>query len=178
MPPAPRSRLRSVLMGLALAAALAAICWKGARLLSDPTVLPPDDFVEYWAAGRLNALGQNPFEGSLLLPLEREAGRDTDEPVMMWNPPWTLSLAMPVGLLPARIAQLLWLAVSLLLVVACADRLWLVYEGPAGGLPNSWRPALYRRLHASRTDRPVILSGLKHLIAERVGLLARWNGVW
>jgi hypothetical protein len=24
------------------------------ELLADPTVMPPDDFVEYWAAGRLN----------------------------------------------------------------------------------------------------------------------------
>jgi hypothetical protein len=125
-----------------LLACLGVIGWKGSHLLADPSVFPPDDFVEYWAAGHLNAFGQNPYDGSLLLPLEREAGRDTDEPVMMWNPPWTLSLAMPIGLLKARAGQLLWLAVSLALVVGCADRLWVLYGGPAGRRWVAWALAL------------------------------------
>jgi Glycosyltransferase family 87 len=175
MPPAPRSRLRSVLMGFALVAALAVICWKGSQLFTDPTVLPPDDFVEYWAAGRLNAQGQNPYEGALLLPLEREAGRDTDEAVMMWNPPWTLSLAMPVGLLPARIAQLLWLAVSLGLVLACSDRLWLVYGGQVSRRWVAWLlaltfvPTLFV-LQAGQIGPFILLGIAAFLIAERVGL--------
>ena len=31
---------------------------EGARLLADPSIFPPDDFVEYWAAGSLNAGGR------------------------------------------------------------------------------------------------------------------------
>ena len=66
---------RTLLMAAVLVAAVAFIGWKGAHLLSDPSVFPPDDFVEYWAAGRLNVRGENPYDGALLLPLEREAGR-------------------------------------------------------------------------------------------------------
>jgi Glycosyltransferase family 87 len=136
------SPLRPVLLGALLLAALGFIGWKGSQLLSDTSILPPDDYVEYWAAGRLNAHGMNPYDGELLLPLEREAGRDTAEPVMMWNPPWTLTLAMPVGLLPARAGQMLWLAVSLVLVVGSADRLWSLYGGAAERRWVSWLLAL------------------------------------
>jgi Glycosyltransferase family 87 len=136
------SRLRPLLLGAALIAALGFIGWKGSQLLSDPSILRPDDYVEYWAAGRLNAHGLNPYDGTLLLPLERDAGRDTDEPVMMWNPPWTLSLAMPVGLLSARAGQLLWLVVSFVLVVGSADQLWRLYGGPTDRRWVAWLLAL------------------------------------
>jgi hypothetical protein len=169
-----RSPLRPLLTAAVLLAALAFIGWKGAALLSDPSIFPPDDFVEYWAAGRLNATGQNPYDGLLLLPLEREAGRDTDEPVMMWNPPWTLTLAMPVGLLPPRPAQLLWLAVSLALVVLCADRLWLLYDGPPARRWVAWllsltfMPTLFV-LQAGQIG-PFILAGVVgFLLATRAG---------
>src|SRR5262245_64724283 len=112
MPPHSRLQPRTVLLAALLLAALAFIVWKLSHLLADPTILAPDDFVEYWAAGHLNANGQNPYDGDKLLPLEQKAGRDTTEAVMMWNPPWTLTLVMPIGLLKARLAQMIWLGVS------------------------------------------------------------------
>jgi hypothetical protein len=98
-------------------------------LLADPTIWPPDDFVEYWAAARLTLEGGNPFDPSQLLPLEQLAGRKTDEAVMMWNPPWALTVVLPLGLLPAREAQLLWFAVNLMAMGVCGDRLWLLLGG-------------------------------------------------
>jgi hypothetical protein len=157
-----------------LIACLAVIGWKGSHLLADPSVFPPDDFVEYWAAGHLNASGQNPYDGTRLLPLEQAAGRDTDEPIMMWNPPWTLSLAMPVGLLQARAAQLLWLAVSLALVVGCADRLWALYGGPgeqrwvAWLLSLTFLPTLFV-LQAGQIGPFILLGITAFLLAERAG---------
>ncbi|MBP3955693.1 DUF2029 domain-containing protein [Gemmata sp. G18] len=99
------------------------------QLLADPTVWPPDDFVEYWAAAKLTLNGQNPFDESLLLPLQQSAGRDTPEAIMMWNPPWSLPAVLPLGLLPAREAQLLWLLVHLIVTGFCADRAWLLLGG-------------------------------------------------
>jgi len=93
------------------------------RLIADPKILPIDDFVEYWAAGRLNAQGEDPYDPNKLLPLEQAAGRDTDEAIMMWNPPWTLTLAMPFASLPSRTAHLLWVACGLSNIVLSADRL-------------------------------------------------------
>src|SRR5688572_25535291 len=83
------------------------------QLLADPTIWPPDDFVEYWAAAKLTLDGQNPYAAELLLPLQQAAGRDTSEAIMMWNPPWALPVVLPLGLLGAREAQLLWMLLHL-----------------------------------------------------------------
>jgi hypothetical protein len=99
------------------------------QLLADPTIWPPDDFVEYYAAAKLTLEGKNPYDATLLLPIEQAAGRDTDYAVMMWNPPWTLAVVMPLGFLPAREAQLLWFAFNLLVIGFCGDRLWLLFAG-------------------------------------------------
>lgn len=139
--PPPASR-RAV-----LAAAVVGIVAVGglllARFYSDPSFLPPHDFLEYWAAGRLNATGGNPYDADRLLPLQRSAGRPADQPaVVMWNPPWSLTLAMPFGLLPPRTAQLLWLAAQVAVLVLCADRLWAGYGGDPRRRPWVWAAAL------------------------------------
>jgi hypothetical protein len=162
-------------MAALLVLVLVFLAWKLSKLLADPTILPPDDFVEYWAAGHLNAKGQNPYDGELLLPLERQAGRDTDEAVMMWNPPWTLTLAMPIGVLQARLGQLIWLGVSLLLVVGCSDRLWIEYGGAPERRWISWAlsltfmPTLFV-LHAGQIGPFILLGITGFLVAERRGL--------
>ena len=120
---------RSLLSLVALLVLLIALVPLLQRLTN--TFLPPDDFVEYWAAGRLNSHGENPYDPDKLLPLERSAGRDTDEAVMMWNPPWTLAFVMPFGSLDSRIAQLLWLFLNFIFIALGADLLWRVYDGPA-----------------------------------------------
>src|SRR5262249_34075627 len=126
-PPIPAATRRGpsrILLAVGLLSALAVAGYEIHYLLANPTVWPPDDFVESYAAGRLTAQGQNPYDPARLLPLERDAGRDTSEAVMMWNPPWTLTVAMPFGLLPARASQLLWLALNLAIVIFCADWAW------------------------------------------------------
>ena len=49
---------RRPLVILALIAVIALFILQLRSLLDDPTILLPDDFVEYWAAGRLNAHGE------------------------------------------------------------------------------------------------------------------------
>jgi hypothetical protein len=121
--------LRNLLMIAVLAVTGALLAGQVRQLLADPTIWPPDDFVEYWAAAKLTLNGHNPFDESLLLPLQQHAGRDTQEAIMMWNPPWALPAVLPLGLLPAREAQLLWLLVHLVVTGFCADRLWLLLGG-------------------------------------------------
>ena len=121
--------VRRLLPVLALAAVAVVFVGQVLDLLADPTVWPPDDYIEYWAAAKLAVRGQNPYDGDLLLPLEREGGRDTDEPVMMWNPPWTLAVVFPLGLLQSRAGQLLWLAVNFAAVVYCGERMWALFGG-------------------------------------------------
>ncbi|WP_439628068.1 glycosyltransferase family 87 protein [Gemmata sp.] len=126
--------VRRLVTVLALAGVALVLAAQVRDLLADPTVWPPDDYIEYWAAATLAVRGQNPYDGALLLPLERAGGRDTDEPVMMWNPPWTLAVVFPLGLLPSRAGQLLWLAVNFGAVVYCGARMWALF----GGRPERW----------------------------------------
>src|SRR5690606_16719256 len=53
------------------------------RALSDPSFFPAIDFVEYWAAGRLNADGGDPYDPEQLGPLQRAASpRHAQKPIM------------------------------------------------------------------------------------------------
>lgn len=115
---------RSWLLVAALAAALAILF---VRLPS--ASLPLLDFVEYWAAGHLIVRGDNPYDAEKIQQLERQAGRTADE-ILMWNPPWTLPLVAPLGLLDCHIAHMLWLILQFGVVLWCADLLWRLYGGP------------------------------------------------
>lgn len=122
-------KLRPFLGLFALLSILLLAGWQFRGLLQDKTIWPPDDYVEYWAAGHLNWHGQNPYSPELLLPLQQDAGRDTDEAIMMWNPPWTLSFVMPLGTLDARVGQFLWLFLHIGILGYCAYELWRIYGG-------------------------------------------------
>src|SRR6266481_2047719 len=148
--PSKTSLFRLTLMAAALALAALLLFQQFGRLLADRSIMPPDDFVEYWAAGRLNLHGQNPYKAENLLPLERDAGRESfpldpsghESAIMMWNPPWTLSFVMPLGLLDARIGQLLWLLGNLAIILFCADWVWRYYQGPSAYRWVAWAVAL------------------------------------
>ncbi len=99
--------------------------------------MPLHDFVEYWAAGQLNLQGENPYDPERVHQLEREAGRSS-EGILMWNPPWTLALVMPLGLLDCRTAHLLWLALQFAVIAWCTDALWRLYGGATGRRWLAW----------------------------------------
>jgi len=122
---------RNILTAVTLAAVGVLLVGQIRDLLNDPTVWPPDDFIEYWAAAKLTLDGKNPYDANLLLPIQQAGGRDTDEAIMMWNPPWTLTVVLPLGLLPSRGAQLIWFAVNLAATIFCGDRLWRLFGGSA-----------------------------------------------
>ncbi|MCX7670900.1 MAG: DUF2029 domain-containing protein [Anaerolineae bacterium] len=92
-----------------------------------------DDYVEYWAAGRLNLTGGNPYAADQLLPLERAAGR-TAEVLMMWNPPYTLALAMPLALADYPLSRLFWLLLNIVAVMVATSWWWRLSGGP----PRYW----------------------------------------
>jgi hypothetical protein len=89
-----------------------------------------EDFVEYWAAGRLNVQGENPYDPAAMYRQERDASPHLTEAIMMWNPPWALTFAMPFGWLPAQLGRGIWLFLHLLVVLICGDWVWRYYGGP------------------------------------------------
>ncbi len=88
-----------------------------------------DDFVEYWAAGRLNVNGGNPYDPEQLLPLQIAVGRTQGVPVMMWNPPWLLTFFMPLSLLNFQISRSIWYFVQFGILLWCGDTLWKLFNG-------------------------------------------------
>jgi len=99
------------------------------NLYDDTNLLRPYDYMEYWSAGRATLRGQNPYDGDVLYPLQQEMGTRYNDPVMMWNPPWTLPAAMLVGAVPWRMGQLIWLALNFFAMMGSALMLWRLYGG-------------------------------------------------
>jgi hypothetical protein len=135
-PSANLTRSRFWLSGAAIAAVVAVLALQPGR---SPHFfsLPLYDFVEYWAAGRLIANGENPYDPIRVGYLEHEAGRD-DQPLLMWNPPWVLPAVLPFGLLPAQVGRLLWLVLSFGIVLASADVAWHEFGGPTEKRGLAW----------------------------------------
>jgi hypothetical protein len=113
-----------------VAVGLAALAVAADRLVSSPGFRVPKDFVEYWSAGAVNLRGGNPYDPAEILAWQQRADPSKTEAVMMWNPPWSLAVYTPLGLLPPRWAALVWLGLQLLAVRAACDMLWRTYGGP------------------------------------------------
>jgi hypothetical protein len=162
-----------VLLALALAVAVVVLLVQLHGSARGLTTLPLHDFVEYWAAGRLNVHGDNPYEPERIQQLEREAGRTSDG-ILMWNPPWTLALVMPLGLLDVRTAHLLWLALQFAVLAWCADVLWRLYGGPAARRGVAWLLAFLflptlLSLTAGQIAPLVLLGAVLFLVCHRQG---------
>ena len=125
---------------------------------------PLEDFSEYWSAGRLNAAGSNPYDPGLMLQEQRHIGWPDPAPVMMYNPPWTLALAMPMGALAFGVARSIWLPLQLFVTLWSVSRLWILYGGAPEGTRRVWFLGLLwsPTLLALRFGQlsPVILLGL------------------
>jgi hypothetical protein len=164
--------IRTLLTTCTLAATGLLLAGQVRQLLADPTIWPPDDFVEYWAAAKLTLNGQNPYDESLLVPLQQAAGRDTNDAIMMWNPPWSFPAVLPLGLLPAREAQLLWLLIHLVTMGFCADRLWILLGGDrsrrgiAQGLALLFLPTVFA-LSSGQISPFLLLGGVLFLECMR-----------
>jgi hypothetical protein len=112
-----------------------------APTLSKANYLPSDDFVQSWAGGRLNIYGENPFDPQKIEQLQIAAGGDpsgTYTISIMLNPPWAISLVMPLGLLSYSVSRFLWLIFSIVLILVSSLSLWRIYSGN----PKQWWLAL------------------------------------
>jgi Glycosyltransferase family 87 len=147
---------------------------------SDPKYVR--DFVEYWAASRLLLTGNNPYGPQELFELQRSVGWNDSIPLLMWNPPWTLSFTLPFGLASFDVAQVLWLLLNTFIVLFCAKELWLVY----GGLPTAYRRAwlvvltfapAYLVLILGQIG-PLILLGLVGFLLCARNKYWKWAGAW
>jgi len=91
--------------------------------------VPLYDYIEYWSAGLLNIRGQNPYDPSLLLELQRVHGWTLEGPLMMWNPPWILAILMPFSLFAYSHSRLIWFFISVGILVFAIAQSWHLYQG-------------------------------------------------
>jgi hypothetical protein len=97
------------------------------KLLCTP--LPPNDFMIYWAAGRLFLSHANPYSAAAVFAIERSIGWTDSEPMSVLYPPWLLPLVAFPALLPFRVAHYGWLAASLILEAVSSIALWRYFGG-------------------------------------------------
>ena len=107
-----------------------------------------DDFIAYWAAGRLQWTGQNPYSFELFSKLQESIGWQ-ERPHVMLYPPWAFLLLVPLGIADYTSARLFWLLLNLGLLTLTSSLLWKLYDGPpkllwvAWGLAFLFYPSLY-----------------------------------
>jgi hypothetical protein len=86
------------------------------------------DFVDFWAASRLLINGGNPFSPAEVLKLQQSVGYREPKPLLMWNPPWTLSFVLPIGVMDYELSQFLWLLIHIFFILLSAKKLWAIYS--------------------------------------------------
>jgi hypothetical protein len=117
-----------LLLLLAWIAVLALIWLKGpAAFQGRFGLVGSHDFLEYWSAARVLLRGGNPYDPATLLAVEHAVGWPESRPLMMYNPPWTLALVLPLAPLPFAPATAIWLLVQLGLLLVCGLFLWRYY---------------------------------------------------
>jgi len=88
------------------------------------------DFIAYWAAGQQLIHGANPYDGSSLLRIEHAAGLDGDQPLIMRNPPVAFFLALPLGLVSAKVGIIFWLLLLIASLLISIRILWMLQGRP------------------------------------------------
>ncbi|HEY1235825.1 MAG TPA: glycosyltransferase family 87 protein [Candidatus Binatia bacterium] len=127
-----------------------------------------NDFVEYWAAAKLLLASGNPYSPTELLSMERSVGWSKSVALVMWNPPWTLPLILPLGMLDYDTAQLIWFLLHSLIIFVGAQILWQFYDSGTKKaryrlLPVLIFPPVYFALLLGQIG-PMILLGIIGLV--------------
>ena len=91
-----------------------------------------DDFVAYWAAGRLALQGNNPYAANLLLALQTTAGWPYNHALSIWYPPWALAIIMPFSLFSYGTGRIVWMTANVVLLLLSVSILWKLYGGSRG----------------------------------------------
>jgi hypothetical protein len=150
-----RATRRQLLVWAGLFVALVVLGLQLARLTGGPSPLFSADFGMFLATARLNLRGDNPYDPDSLLPLERIINPSQSGPIIMYSPPWTLTLLEPFGLFDPGVGRALWLLFHFLVILLCADWTWRLYGGSARFRWVAWVLSLtfLPTLHLLRTGQ-------------------------
>ncbi len=128
---------RRILTWVALVFTLMALISNAARFSKLDWIIW-DDYVEYWSASHLNLTRGNPYSPEQIKAVEYAIGRHEKIPLMMWNPPWTLGVILPLALFPYPVSRLLWYLIGIAIILGCASWLWQKHGGERKRLWLIW----------------------------------------
>jgi hypothetical protein len=123
----------------ALVVAVAGMALQLARSPVTPLNWPLYDYAAFYAAGRLNLAGEDPYDTAQLEIVQRAADPRHGDTLVMWPAPWALTLLMPFCGLSAGLSHLLWLTLQLAVLVLAVGGTWLVCGGRT---EDVWRGGL------------------------------------
>ncbi len=115
------SRVAAIVI-LLIAISASAVLWHN-------TAVSVSDFTSFWIAGHQLLEHQNPYDANHALQVERAMAFTGTKPLVMRNPPWTLWITLPLGVLSHSVAWLLWTTCLVLMLAVAAQLLWAVYAG-------------------------------------------------
>jgi hypothetical protein len=90
------------------------------------------DFIQYWAAGKLLASHSNPYDLQQLLSIEHHVGMQRIRPYVSLSPPVALEFALPLGFLTVKTGVMIWEIAQL---VSTAISIWVLWS--LFGIPDS-----------------------------------------
>ena len=88
------------------------------------------DFLQYWSAERLLSQGQNPYDMTATLELERSVGFRNYPALLSLSPPIALFLGLPLGWVDARTGLTLWMLFTVACLLASVWIIWLSLGRP------------------------------------------------
>lgn len=97
-----------------------------------------NDFIEYWSAAKTIMTGGNPYNPDELIVFQNQGGLIYTQPIMMYNPPWTLAVIALFGFFDRPFGQLIWLLLNTSILLFCAVQIWKIYKGQSNQRWISW----------------------------------------
>lgn len=120
-----------ILLWFSLIILLVVLFYLAPLLVKSENILA-DDFSQFWAAGKLNIQGGNPYNPFEVTQTLQKIGvnKSKGETVsIMLNPPWTLALILPFSFLEYPTSRLIWLLFNIGLILLSTNYLLKIYGG-------------------------------------------------
>lgn len=137
------------------------------------------DYSEYWVAAKLVLRGENPYQSQSVMEVLNTVDWPYDDPIMMYNPPWTLGLVLPLGMAQYFTGRLLWFLLFFMAVILSMNALWAVYGLPPSKMWLAWVLGLcfiptLQALDVGQISPLILLgiAGFLHFVDSRKWVLA------
>ena len=88
-----------------------------------------NDYTRYWLSSLVLLSGGDPYNSTGVLPAQEEKDLSLEQSCITYNPPWTLPLLVPFGLISRPAGQMLWLLIQISAILLCASYIWRQYGG-------------------------------------------------